>query len=352
MTKRRIELALLLVLGLGANAAAAGPELAVGATCGANTVAPGATLTVPITFRAGTSDKGAANEVSAADFVVSFAADAFTVGAVQLPQGLAATGQWTVDWEGTIENGQVVPGRAGILLAPNFEFPVPRLPDGTIVELVLVAMGAARCVPIEIASDSVVLSAPPVGLEIAAGPIAGGGAMITGGPPPPPPAEQCQDCADNDGDGLTDLADPDCGARPATFAGKPEKVTVRRKKSGAVLVTMRGTLPKAFDEATETLRVVLLPAGTGAEGCFTLEAAGTGRGKKRKRTYLFKRGGKKMATLISDLKHGRSTLAATLTGVPVPPQAPSLSVSIWSGNDPFYADLQLKKCTKKVCTYK
>lgn len=337
MRTRRRSLVTLLLLGLAVDAAAAGPELTVSVACNTNQVGTGTTVTVPITFRAGSADSGQPNAVSAIDMVVTFASDAFAVADVRLPGPLASSGSWAVDWErslGLLET----PGRVRIALAPEVAFPVPTLPDGTVVELTLIAManGQSRCVPVEIAADSVVLSRPPVGLAVAPGPITNGGVAIT---------ELCQNCVDDDSDGLIDLADPDCGAAPISFAAKPEKLTVIRKKNGTVLVKVRGSLPKAVG-AVGRLRVELRPEGVTPPACPAVEEDVKCKGKKKKRC-TFRQG-----ALIVHPKKQRTMLVATLSRFEVPPGTRRLSLSAWVGAERFYASVPLKKTAPKGDTYR
>ena len=339
MTKRSIAGACALMFGLVTMTSAAGPELSVGASCDTDRIGGGAAVTVPITFRAGTGDAGLPNGVSAIDFAVTFAADALTVSDVRPSAGLAP-GTWTFDWERTLGLPET-PGRVGIAIAPEFQFPLPTLPDGPIAELVLTGAttGESRCLAIEIPPDSVVLSTPPLGLAITPGSVTGGGVAVT---------ELCQDCADNDGDGLIDLADPDCGARPISA-----QVMVKRTKHGVASPSIRGTIATALEELAGPVRLSLRPEGVEPATCFAVEAQVSGRkGKKNRRTYKLSIAGKKVATLVSNLKKSRTTMAGKLSGLALPPDARGLSVSLWLGSDPFHVTIPLKKSSKKGEVYR
>ena len=348
---RRVSTRLVLVVALAVvtPVAAAGPELSVATTCDSTPIAAGATVTVPVVFRAGTSDAGSPNAVSAADFAVTFAADVFDVGDVRLPAGLASSGNWTLAWERTLGQPEV-PGRVGILVAPELVTPVPTLPDAAIVELLLVARADApdRCVAIEIPIDSVVLSTPPLGHAIAPGRVTSGGVAIT-----TTVAELCRDCADNDGDDLIDLADPDCGAGALTFTGKRERIAVKDGTDSDAVIDLRGTLDAAFDDVTGPLRLDLRLEGGVQPACHVVEAAIAKRkGSRHTRAYLFTDASEALvAKLISDLDDGRSTLAVKLHGLALP-EASALSVSLWLGNVPFHARVPFEKTTHQGHVYR
>ncbi len=137
MTKRSIARALRPDVWTRHQRAAAGPELSVGASCDTDRIGGGAAVTVPITFRAGTGDAGLPNGVSAIDFAVTFAADAFTVSDVRLRRAGARhldirLGAHARDFRRRLD-------AQASRSAPEFQFPLPTLPDGPIAELVLVA---------------------------------------------------------------------------------------------------------------------------------------------------------------------------------------------------------------------
>ena len=342
--------AVCVALGLAARIVAAGPELVVGTRCDSTAVPTGGQVTVPIDFATGTGDAGQPNAVSAAEFLVTFAADAFAVTEVRLPAALAASGSWTLDWERTLGLTEV-PGRIMVAVTPTFQVPLPTLASGTLAELVLEALPTDqnRCVAVEIPVGSIVFSAPPLGVAVPPGPITDGGVAINAGHGP----ELCGDCADNDGDQLIDLADPDCEAEPAAFGGRREKVVVKRRRGGDVRVSLRTTLPAAFEDIAGPLRVELRQEGSDPPACHGMEALVVKRTvDDGKRGYLFVSNGKKVAKLVSSLPDGRSKLVARFPGPVLEGSASPLSVAIWVGNVPFHATVPLKKSTSTGQVYR
>lgn len=333
MTTRRTLGAFTLLSALVTATAAAGPELIVGTSCDNDRIGGAATVTVPITFRAAVADNGQPNAVSALDFAVTFAPDALSVSDVR-PTAALDLEAWSFDWQRTLGLPET-PGRVTIAIAPQFNRLLPTLPDGPIAELVLTgaATGQSRCVPIEIPADSVQLSKPPLGTWLDPGPVTGGGVTIT---------EMCQDCADNDGDGLVDLADPDCGAKPLAAT----QMMLKRTKRGSAAPKMTSTIGAALEKLTGPVRLTIRPEGVEPATCLTLEAqVSKSKRKRNRRTYVLKnRDGKKVAKLESNLKKARTSMKdGKLTGLTPPLDATSFSVSLWLGDDPFYATITCKK---------
>jgi hypothetical protein len=279
-------------------AAAAGPELRVAAQCDVDRP-PGTAVVVGIDFVRGTDDDtGAGNEVSGLDFTVELDPAAFEVERVALAPALAGTQAWL----DPVTPEAPAPGRLPVQLVPKFQLPLPTLADGRIIELGLAVKpgAAAGCHDITLADDSVVFSAPPLGLSIPAGPISSGGLLVGSGPQPP---EICDDCTDNDGDGAIDLADSECAADGFQLGAIKAS---KRKRT----LTVKGKLPGALTDLGDAVRLTVSVDGVAALGCLELPADSF-RNKKNKRFTLQKNTAPGIKSLV--LKRGKRTTRLKLT---------------------------------------
>jgi hypothetical protein len=90
-----------------------------------------------------------------------------------------------------------------------------------------------------------------------------------------PPVESCNDCTDNDGDGLADYEDPDCCAEQQTMVFKRIKVKKATAKGGRrlrVKSVYSASTPNGFDPQSQDTTIQLSDR-RGQLFCKTIEAS-------------------------------------------------------------------------------
>jgi hypothetical protein len=298
----------------------AGPELRVGASCESTGAAPGSDVAVGIAFAAGTDESsGRRNEVAAVDFTLRFDPGALTVTDVSLAPTLAESGRWEADWEGSLGRPSS-PGSVTVALAPKFAAPpLPSLPDGPLVEVTLAVAADAAPQCSALGLDGVEFSTPPLGLPLAAGDLANGAVDVGG--------EGCADCRDNNGDGLLDLGDPDCGAQIVQV----DRLARQRKN-----LLLKTRLARLVSDA-EDVQVTVVVGGS-VLVCERIDR-GDFKRKKGNRLVFKARRGSSMNVRVLTLKRKRSggtKLTATLRTT-VSSEETSANVSLHVGGDRLYA---------------
>lgn len=316
---RRLHLATLLLLTTTGRALAA-PALQVAAACATTCVVPGGAVTVPIAFTAG----GAA--VGSIDFTLLHDPDLrFSAAA----RGAALP---AVDWVAPLTPPTVVPGRLPVQIAPQFRLPLPAAPDGELALLTFTADAAAPegCRSLSFAPDAPVFSDNQLGARVPGAPATPGGLTVARTCVAPPTtvtttstttsstlaaAEVCANCADDDADGLLDLADPDCGAAP--LAVTRVVVVPGRRPTAPRTLTAKLTVPAAVPRVTLPVRVALTTGATSLLPCGDELAPSRFKKRRGKRTLVATRRTASGVTkvVLAPAKSGGTTVTLTARGL-------------------------------------
>ena len=160
-----------------------------------------------------------------------------------------------------------------------------------------------------------------------------------------PPTEVCDDCTDNDGDGLVDLADPDCQATALLVV----KATVNRGKpqtSADDRVTVAASLGVPVRDLGGGVRIALGSTGTPL-ACELIPASSFSANRKRT-SFTYKRGGAGLVLVRLKQKKGVTQVTLTLKGQTLAGSDQVLAVSLGVGGGRYHGSVHLRAQKKKL----
>jgi hypothetical protein len=340
----RAALAALLLLAT-TTAVQAAPVLEITSRCTTDAAAPGSTATVVISL---TPDSAA---ISGLDFALRYNPASLVFQGAALPDSLAARG----GWDQPVTPPMITPGTLPVLVAPKLQVPLPAFPAGpvAVVTFALAPTAAEGCQTITFVPESVVFSAPPLGLAVPGGPPMDGGLLVSGTPvttttrpvtPTTLPVEVCSNCKNDDGDSDVDLADADCHATPLTI----DKVVARRGRPRTPAddrITMRATLPHAIADLGGSVHVAI--GGGTPLACEPIPAAAF-RANRRQTKFVYKHAGPGITLVRLMRRGGRMAANVTLRGRPLGDNERALAFSLALGDAAYHGSAPLRAKGKKL----